>query len=207
MPLSLSVLAFVVSWILPAPLAAQATQGAAEANKKTKAKPWAPPLTPDGKPDLQGNWMNRSATPLERPKQLEGRQFLSDAEVKQMQKRSDQLFNDGRSDYLDSGSLFEAVLAKADVYKDPTGPLEGNDVTLRLEFDNRTSLIVDPPDGKLPPYTPAGKQRREARDALEGRDQDRDSHRRVRAAGYQGHPGFGSSRAGRIGASRPRENE
>jgi hypothetical protein len=83
-----------------------------------------------------------------------------------MQKRSDQLFNDGRSDYLDSDDLFEAVLAKAEVYKDPTEPLEGNDVTLRLEFDNRTSLIVDPPDGKLPPYTAAGKQRREARDAL-----------------------------------------
>lgn len=111
--------------------------------------------------------MNRSATPLERPKQLDGRPFLTDAEVKQMQKRSDQLFNDGRSDYLDSDVLIDAVLAKAEVYKDPTGPLEGNDVTLRLEFDNRTSLIVDPPDGKLPPYTPAGKQRREARDALD----------------------------------------
>src|ERR1017187_1262665 len=90
MPLSLGVLAFVVSWILPAPLVAQATQSAMETNQKTKAKPWAPPLTPDGNPDLQGNWMNRSATPLERPKQLEGRQFLTDAEVKQMQKRSDQ---------------------------------------------------------------------------------------------------------------------
>jgi hypothetical protein len=94
--------------------------------------------------------------------QLAGRQFLTDAEVAQMQSRANHFFNDGRSDYLDSDNLFEVVLGKADVYKDPTGPLEGNDVTLRLEFDNRTSLIVDPPDGKLPPYTPAGKQRREA---------------------------------------------
>jgi hypothetical protein len=164
--LSFGGLAFVLAWI-PAPLAGQATHGAADANKKTMAKPWAPLLTHDGKPDLQGTWMNRSATPLERPKQLEGRRFLTDAEVKQMQKRSDQLFNDGSSDYLDSDTLFDAVLAKADIYKDPTGPLEGNDVTLRLEFDNRTSLIVDPPDGKLPPYTLAGKQRREARDALD----------------------------------------
>jgi hypothetical protein len=165
--LSFGGLAFVLAWILPAPLAGQATHGAADANKKTMAKPWAPLLTHDGKPDLQGTWMNRSATPLERPKQLEGRRFLTDAEVKQMQKRSDQLFNDGSSDYLDSDTLFDAVLARADIYKDPTGPLEGNDVTLRLEFDNRTSLIVDPPDGKLPPYTLAGKQRREARDALD----------------------------------------
>lgn len=155
-------LAVVFAWIVPAPLAAQATRGAADANKKIKAKPWAPPLTPDGKPDLQGNWMNRSATPLERPKQLERWQFLTDAEVTQMQNRANHLYNDGRSDYLDSDRLFEAVLAKADAYKDPTGPLEGNDVTLRLEFDNRTSLIVDPPDGKLPPYTPAGEQRRDA---------------------------------------------
>jgi hypothetical protein len=111
--------------------------------------------------------MNRSATPLERPDQLRDRPYLTDAEVKQMQRRSDQLFNDGHSDYLDSDRLFAAVLSKAEVYKDPTGPLEGNDVNLRLEFDNRTSPIVDPPDGKLPPYTPEGKRRREAADALD----------------------------------------
>src|ERR1700692_2266686 len=36
------------------------------------AKGWTPAFTSDGHPDLQGNWMNKNATPLERPKQLEG---------------------------------------------------------------------------------------------------------------------------------------
>jgi len=38
-------------------------------------KLWTAPLTPDGQPDLQGTWVSRSATPLERPKELEGRAF------------------------------------------------------------------------------------------------------------------------------------
>ncbi len=118
-------------------------------------------------PDLQGNWVNRSATPLERPKQLKDRASLTDAEVAAIQKKTDRLFEDGRSDYLDSEALSEAVFSDADVYKDPTGPLEGNELTLRLKYDNRTSLISDPPDGKLPPYTPAGKLRRDAAEALD----------------------------------------
>src|SRR5579859_8090128 len=41
---------------------------------------WTPARTPDGQPDLQGVWLNNSATPFERPKSLEGRQFLTDDE-------------------------------------------------------------------------------------------------------------------------------
>ena len=114
-----------------------------------------------------GNWLNRSATPLERPKQLEGRQSFTDAEVTAIQRKADRLFGDGRSDYLDSEALSVAVFSDAAVYKDPTGPLEGNEVTLRLQYDHRTSLISNPLDGKLPPYTPAGKLRRDAAEALD----------------------------------------
>jgi len=162
--LSLGVAAFVFTWILPAPLAGQATQGAAAGNKSTT--PWAPPLAPDGKPDLQGNWMDRSATPLERPKLLEGRQFLTDAEVAEAKARYDRLLADGRSDFLDSDHLLETVLGKSELYKNPdaTG---GINEDVKLEIDNRTSLIVDPPDGKLPPYTAAGKQRQDAAEALD----------------------------------------
>src|SRR5215469_10491466 len=41
-------------------------------------KVWTPPTTPDGRPDLQGIWVSRTATPLERPQQLEGKAFLTD---------------------------------------------------------------------------------------------------------------------------------
>src|SRR5258708_18357348 len=78
-------LALAVAWILRMRAAA-------------KSKPWTAPLTADGQPDLQGNWVNRSATPLERPRQLEGRQSLTDEEVAELKRRADRLFKNGRSD-------------------------------------------------------------------------------------------------------------
>ena len=144
--------------IIPTPIDAQAKQGRTEAKKRAQAKHWTPPLTPDGQPDLQGNWVNRSATPFEQPKKLEGRQFLTDAEVAELKKRADRLFKDGHSDFLPGDALFLAALENIEQYKNPqtTG---GADQMPELDFDNRTSLIVDPPDGKLPPYTPAGQRR------------------------------------------------
>jgi hypothetical protein len=47
----------------------------------SKSTSWKPPRTDDGQPDLQGVWLNNSATPLERPKALEGRPSLTDAEL------------------------------------------------------------------------------------------------------------------------------
>src|SRR6195256_2922146 len=47
-------------------------------------KAWTAPLTPDGQPDLQGVWLSNSATPLERPKALEGKSFLTDEEARQL---------------------------------------------------------------------------------------------------------------------------
>jgi hypothetical protein len=62
---SLGALAFAITSIAPVPIAAQTTQVEAKAKKTARAKSWSPALTPDGHPDLQGNWVNRSATPLE----------------------------------------------------------------------------------------------------------------------------------------------
>src|ERR1041384_4331020 len=73
-------------------LVAQPTHQPVDSIKDEKPRPWTPPLMPDGHPDLQGNWVNRSATPLERPKQLEGRQFLTDAEVDELRARADRIF-------------------------------------------------------------------------------------------------------------------
>ena len=55
--------------------------------------PWTPPLTPDGKPDLQGMWLNQSATPLERPKEFAGRPLLTDEEVAEFKRRAARIFN------------------------------------------------------------------------------------------------------------------
>jgi hypothetical protein len=156
---SIVVLALAATFIAPVPITAQATQGAA--TKKAEAKSWTAPLTPDGHPDLQGNWVNRSATPLERPKQLEGRESLTDAEVAELKSRADRLFKNGYSDMPAGDDLFLAALANVDKYKRASSTADSA-IMLEREFDHRTSLIVDPPDGKLPPYTPGGQQRQRA---------------------------------------------
>ncbi|MGD1094277.1 MAG: hypothetical protein ABSB35_20105 [Bryobacteraceae bacterium] len=129
---------------------------------------WTASLTPDGQPDLQGNWVNKSATPLERPKQLEGRQLLTDAEVAELKKRAGRIFKDGKSDFAQQDfrdNVYLAVLGNVEQYTNPTPTTGGAGEMVEIEFDNRTSLIVDPPDGKLPPYTPAGQRRQNALDA------------------------------------------
>src|SRR5260370_297522 len=146
---ALSAPAFALAAMQPMPIAAQATQ-----------QRWTPSLTPDGQPDLQGNWVNKSATPLERPKQLEGRQFLTDAEVAELKRRADRLFKNGHSDFPAGDDFFLAALANLEQYKRASST--GDSEHVEREFDNRTSLIVDPPDGKLPPYTPEGRRRQAA---------------------------------------------
>jgi hypothetical protein len=145
----LSSIAILASWGIPA---------AAQAPKATGTKTWTAPLTPDGHPDLQGNWQNKSATPLERPKQLESRQFLTDDEVAELKKRAERIFKDGRSDAAGGDNVFLAALSDAERFSNPNAT--GDSSNVDREFDNRTSLIVDPPDGRIPAYTPAGRQRR-----------------------------------------------
>ena len=47
---------------------------------------WKASFTPDGQPDLQGVWVSKAATPLERPKELEGRASFTDAEVAELKR-------------------------------------------------------------------------------------------------------------------------
>src|SRR5499427_6968907 len=117
-----------------------------------QAPHWTPPLGPDGHPDLQGVWLNNSATPLERPKALEGRQTLTDDEVAELRRRADRLFKNTNADFPAGDAVFLAALANVDRFTSPTATGSTNEMIER-EFDNRTSLIVDPPDGRIPPLT------------------------------------------------------
>ncbi|HLX42624.1 MAG TPA: hypothetical protein VKR43_04285 [Bryobacteraceae bacterium] len=116
-------------------------------------------LLPVAGQDLQGVWVSNSATPLERPKELAGRALLTDAEVAELRDRADKIFKNGTSDYAAGDNAFLAALANSSEYKNPNistgGPLE----MIKREFDRRTSLIIDPPDGRIPPLTPEGQKR------------------------------------------------
>jgi hypothetical protein len=130
--------------------------------RPTATKTWSPPRTPDGQPDLQGIWLNNSATPLERPPQLAGKPLLTDAEVAELQQRADRLFRNQDADAAGGDNFFLALLANPDHYTNPNAT-GGQAVDRPLE--HRTSLITDPMDGKIP-WTPEGQQRQAAAIAL-----------------------------------------
>ena len=111
---------------------------------------WATPRTPWGDPDVQGIWGGSSMTPLERPEKYAGREFLTEEEVADLERvaRAEPA-RDARS-----GNNHEDV--------------EGayNDVFTHRATTwgrtRRTSLIVDPLDGRIPPLTPEARKREEA---------------------------------------------
>src|SRR6266566_617514 len=73
------------------------------------AQKWAPARLADGHPDFQGVWANNTVTPLQRPKQWEGKTRLTDAEIKELQKVAAKITeNDGDAQFGDS--FIQAVL-------------------------------------------------------------------------------------------------
>ena len=134
---------------------------------KTKAT-YSAPRTPDGHPDFQGSWVNNIATPLERPKELGGRALLTDQELADMKRKAHELFDNGKSDAAFGDSVFNTVYANVKGIKSGFKSVDGETGdyssvwTVDRDWENRTSLITDPPDGRMPALTPAGQKRREA---------------------------------------------
>lgn len=116
------------------------------------------PRTVDGKPDLQGMWTNNTITPLERPEQFADKPFLSQEELEALERE------------------VEEQSVRADLPSDPNRPpptkgqIDLADSYNNFWFDDgtkvaiyngqrRTSLIVDPPNGRIPPYTEQAQAR------------------------------------------------
>jgi len=107
--------------------------------------------TPDGKPDLQGVWTSATLTPLERPADLGNKQFFTKEEAALWTKQFLQTNNRDRRDgpaQVDVGRAYNEFWFS-----------RGDAVVPTL----RTSLIIDPPDGRIPALTPDGQQRAAAR--------------------------------------------
>src|SRR2546422_1386072 len=80
-----SMVALVLSIV---PAAGQTIKEAPKAKTAAVVKgTWTPPRTPDGQPDLQGVWTNNTVTPLQRPKELAGKEYYTEAELAGVQKR------------------------------------------------------------------------------------------------------------------------
>ena len=126
-----------------------------------------PPRTSWGAPDLQGVWDYRTATPMERPRNYGDREFLTDEEAASYEQQFSQRLDDSRRS---PGTVADAERAYNEFWYD-----FGSNLT----EDKRTSLIVDPPNGRIPPLTEEARLRATGPNFLSGQPIGECFHRGV----------------------------
>ena len=143
--------AFVLAAAAALPSFAQTgAQSGKAPTTNTATKSWTPGRTPDGQPDLQGVWTNATITPLERPAELGNKAFFTEQEAKQFEVTAFEAIN---SERRDGGNAADLGRSYNEFWRD-----RGRSVVAT----RRTSLIVDPPDGRVPPLTPAAAKMQNA---------------------------------------------
>jgi hypothetical protein len=105
--------------------------------------------TADGRPDLQGTWDFAQLTPFERPGDLANKETLTDEEAEEFAQRR---IETGNKDNRDGGAAADVERAYNDFWWD-----------FGTRVSKQTSLVVDPPDGRIPALTPDAQQRIAAR--------------------------------------------
>lgn len=146
--------------VAAAALALAACSAAAVSGQTPDA--WEPLRMPDGRPDLQGVWVNNVATPLQRLPAMADRSHLSEEEVAALEERAERIFANGRSAFTTPEGAFRAALQDVETYNgESTSSSIG---MIDITFTDRTSLIVDPPDGRIPEQTELARARETAVD-------------------------------------------
>jgi len=139
--------------------------GHAQAQTDTgAAREWVGPRTVDGQPDLQGVWLSNIATPVERPASLVGREYLTESEVLLLRERAERIFANGRSAFAVPEAAYSAALGDVETFESPTSTSSSIGM-VDLQFGRRTSLVVDPPDGRIPTVTDEARSRQAQVDA------------------------------------------
>src|SRR5438552_13921115 len=123
-------------------------------------KTWTPPRTPDGQPDLQGVWTNNTLTPLQRPKELAGKEFYTEAELaniqKQQRERLNRDYDEGEGEPPANHSGVPGAAPENVHYDHAQFGLDWLQST--IAWNRRTSLIVGP-EGTIPPLTPEARKK------------------------------------------------
>jgi hypothetical protein len=128
-----AIVAGVVGWLSALPTGAQSSK-------------FSTPRTPWGEPDLQGTYSNRTITPFERAVNLGTREFFTPDEVAALEKRAQEQSGD---DSRAKGTRGDVERAYNDFWWD-----RGTKLT-----SLRTSMVIDPPDGRVPPQTADARTR------------------------------------------------
>ena len=126
---------------------------------------WSVPRMPDGRPDFQGVWANNGMTPLERPTQFGLRATMTDAELADVKVRARKMMDGGDAFFADE--LFTAAIEGKTKFSSSDTQVGNYDQTWLSDrvWDNRTSLIIDPPDGRIPAPAAGAAERARAQAA------------------------------------------